>query len=345
MISRIGPRIGLNLKAGTIGGETRNGERMLRPCFCDKASCHLCKLYHTNPVYTKLWDGAARAERPPRLSVDQLAERKSRCRERKAAGLPCKEFEVAMPHWSYGVTTVPSRRQTLLPKVLASLAAAGFDAPRLFIDGCLPSEHDYGAFKNAANWPLECSYRYPKIRAYGNWILALAELYIRQPTADRYALFQDDVLACAGLKKYLDGVPYPNKGYLNLCTFMSSQEIAPKHPGFFEGREFKEGQSGVVYHGKMQQLGRGAQGLVFNREAVQALLSAQHMIIKPTAARFPHKKIDGAVVEAMNQAGYREWVHNPSLLQHIGAISTLGHPSYPTVSFNGESWNAAKLLP
>lgn len=37
--------------------------------------------------------------------------------------------------WSYGVTTVTERRDTLLPQTLASLKAAGWDNPRLFVDG------------------------------------------------------------------------------------------------------------------------------------------------------------------------------------------------------------------
>jgi hypothetical protein len=37
--------------------------------------------------------------------------------------------------WAYGITTVPSRLTTLLPRTITSLAAAGFDKPHLFVDG------------------------------------------------------------------------------------------------------------------------------------------------------------------------------------------------------------------
>ena len=37
--------------------------------------------------------------------------------------------------WAYGITTVPSRRENLFERTLQSLAVAGFDNPRLFVDG------------------------------------------------------------------------------------------------------------------------------------------------------------------------------------------------------------------
>src|SRR5690349_12356402 len=89
--------------------------------------------------------------------------------------------------WAAALTTVPERRGELLPRTLASLANAGFAAPRIFLDGGNHSmaesyERQFGTLVTA---------RHPKIRTYGNWVLALAETYIREPTADRYAVFQD----------------------------------------------------------------------------------------------------------------------------------------------------------
>src|SRR6185503_20920621 len=84
----------------------------------------------------------------------------------------------ARPTWAYGVTTVPSRRETTLPRTLASLAAAGFASPRLRVDDV---END-------------------RLYAPGNWWLLLHELWIRsEGGADFYAIFQDDVIAAKGL--------------------------------------------------------------------------------------------------------------------------------------------------
>src|SRR5688572_13834079 len=93
--------------------------------------------------------------------------------------------------WAYGVTTVPKRRRDLLPRTLGSLAAGGFAAPWLFVDGCdeLPGwRAEFVAPGRAAG--VTC--RYPLVRAYANWGLALGELWLRDPHADRYAVFQDD---------------------------------------------------------------------------------------------------------------------------------------------------------
>ncbi len=226
--------------------------------------------------------------------------------------------------WACGVTTVPSRKLELLPRTLTSLAAAGFDKPHLFVDG---ASDGYG----------EATYRMPVIRAYGNWILGLAELYIRNPTADRYAMFQDDFVMCKGVRKYLEQW-YPERGYLNLYTFPSNER---KQGGWYE--------SALLNSDPKWQTGRGAVALVFNRKAVQILLTHQHMVDKPDDVKVTRggwlvawRKIDGAVVTAMNKAGWREYVHMPSLTQHVGARSTVANlPHKSATSFPGEEYSIA----
>lgn len=231
--------------------------------------------------------------------------------------------------WSYGLTTVPKRRHDLLPQTLASLKAGGFDNPRLFVDG----DNDVVSWEK--QFGLEVTLRRPVIRAYGNWILALAELYIREPNADRYMVAQDDFITYRNLRGYLEGCPWPGKGYLNLYTFPSNQRDTP---GWYEGALLNSGPEGW-------QTGRGAVALVFNLEAVQTLLIHQHMVERPTHAENGWKRIDGGVVTAMNKAGFREFVHNPSLLQHTGRVSAIGNlPHKMSLSFRGEHFDAMELL-
>lgn len=253
--------------------------------------------------------------------------------------------------WAYGVTTVPARRSDLLPRTLTSLEEAGFDKPRLFVDGCGGVEtSDY-----LDRFGLEVTARNPAVRCPGNWILALYELYLRNPWHDRYAIFQDDLLAVKNLRDYLDRSPYPDgkdgrsPGYLNLFTWRSNLLAIPKSPsgtgyqiGWFEGLEFSNGR---IYHGKQQQRGRGAVGLVFNNEAVRVLLTAQHMVDRARDPDHWHHKLDGGVVESTNKAGWREYVHNPSLLQHTGNLTTMGNnPHPPSPVFPGEDFDALDLL-
>lgn len=231
--------------------------------------------------------------------------------------------------WTYGITTVPSRRRGLFPATLASLSRAGFTTPRVFVDGC----------NDALSWErefsLSVSCRFPTVRTFGNWVLGLWELYLRDPVADRYAMFQDDFITYKNLRTYLERVPYPPNGYCNLYTFPSNQSLAPKTA------------SGGTVDGwyPSNQLGRGAVALVFSNEAVRALLVSLHMVDRPQDAHRGWKAIDGGIVTAFTKMGWKEYVHSPSLTQHVGDVSSMGNrPHLKAVSFRGEDFDAMELL-
>lgn len=224
--------------------------------------------------------------------------------------------------WMYGITTVPDRLQTTFPRTLQSLNAAGFPFPRLFVDQAR-NHSDYREFG------LETTYRLPGVRTFGNWWMGLLELYIREPTADRYAMFQDDFITYRNLRPYLESIPYPERGYCNLYTFPVNQAIAPANPGWFASR----------------QNGKGAVALVFNRDAVTTLLSNRGFVERPKDLRRGHKNVDGGVVTAMRKEQWKEFCHSPSLVQHIGDVSSMGNRAHPkSPSFRGEDFDAMELL-
>ena len=227
--------------------------------------------------------------------------------------------------WAYGVTTVASRLKHLLPKTLSSLANAGFDNPRLFIDG---------AKENTAyaHLGLETTCHYPVLRTVGNWVLGLVELYLREPKADRYAIFQDDLICCKSLKEYLTLCEFPEKGYWNLYTFPENEALTPQdHTGWYPSN----------------QKGKGALGLVFSQEGVQKLLRHQILFHKPQDSIRGHKVLDGVVSEVFHELGWAEYVHNPSLVQHCAQYqSSIGKKVHPLAkSFPGEEFNCLQLLP
>ena len=76
------------------------------------------------------------------------------------------------------------------------------------------------------------------------------------------------------------------------------------------------------------------------------LLRHHDMIDKPIAAGFRGwKKTDGIIITAMKKAGYKEYVHNPSLVQHTGAVSSMRNRPHPqATSFRGEDFDALELL-
>ncbi len=247
--------------------------------------------------------------------------------------------------WSYGVTTVwrrppggattPERRNVLLPRTLASLAKAGFDRPRLFVDG---ADHSDVAVYREMFPGLEITSRWPALRVYGNWVLSLAELYVREPTAERFVIFQDDLVACVNLRQYLEQRPCPEKGYMNLYTFQANEPI-------IRGKPIGWHEAGLVMPGQPGQTGRGALGLVFSRAAVLDLFIQKNIVERPMEVFKGWRNVDGAVVNALNAADWREFVHNPSLVQHTGTVSTIrDHVHRQAESFRGENWDALELL-
>jgi len=236
-----------------------------------------------------------------------------------------EKASVKTMEWSYGVTTVPSRLNTTLPVTLESLKLAGFETPRLFIDDC----EDASEFKKL---DLPITSHWPRMHVNGNWILSVIELYLRQPEAQRYAIFQDDFVTYRNLRQYLEQVPYPENGYCNLYTVPRYERAGAQHKGWFKA---------------IPQYGIGAVALVFTRDAVKALFDNRHMIDKmhgPDPVK-RIKSVDGGIVSAMNKSGWYEYVHMPSLVQHIGDVSAAGNDqSKKPRSFRGESYDALEML-
>lgn len=234
-------------------------------------------------------------------------------------------------NWTTGVTTVPERRATTLPATLASLAAAGFPEPRLFVDGCgdhMSWEHEFGCPVTA---------RWPRLYAFGNWTLALYELAVRYPTADAYALFQDDVRAPRNLRAYLDACELHPNCYWNLVTYPHVAQVMPV------------GSRGWCVS---PQGGKGAQGLVFPRAAALAVLAAPGFLarclnVEPNQRGLlkGRQNIDGGVVDCAQKVGVRELVHVPSLLAHdVDAPTVIGNGQQPKINWVGENFDCLALL-
>ncbi len=265
-----------------------------------------------------------------RGSISDLATARKRCREAKQAGQECREFdivigtrEVLVGTWQVGITTVVHRTE-LLHQTVASLEAGGFRDPHIFTD------------------------RSPPLGTFGNWVLGLWEMFIREPTSHYYAMFQDDLMCVQNLRGYLERNPWPDKGYANLFTFLDNE-------GVIEGKASGTWVEGKIVDGsdpnRTLQAGRSALGLCFTRDGVMALLSARHMVEKAASVLGPKQsQLDGAIVSAMNKAGYREYIHSPSLLQHMGieSVAKPGKrwvgPRAAALTFPGVEFDALSLL-
>lgn len=228
---------------------------------------------------------------------------------------PAEDLPYIRGTWEYAVTTVPTRVDDLLPRTLQSLAEAGFDKPIISVDGPCDSR------LTDVLEPHEVICRGRNIRTFAHWHMTLLELYSRNPWSEFYAVFQDDFICVPNLREYLTKCTRPEKSYFNLFTFMENDAIvtANSKQGWHEAARAVQGH----------QLGRGAVALVFDHAATETLLSQPHMVTRRRDSLRGHKSLDGAIVEAMNKAGYTEYVHYPSLTQHIGEVSSMGNRTHP----------------
>ncbi len=221
-----------------------------------------------------------------------------------------------LPSWACGVTTIPKRMPTLLGQTLKSLAAAGFETPRLFIDGMKAKEWA----ERAPEWGMEhlsVTLREPPVvRVAGNWILTLYEMLQREPEKDMFAVFQDDVTLCKNVRQYLDRCIYPDgpwspnlgykPGYWNLYSAPSNErmQLSDKPNGWHTSN----------------QLGHGALALVFSRQAATTLLGSYYLAQRCHSPDRGWRAIDGGIACAMTHEKWTEYVHKPSLVDHTGTL-------------------------
>ena len=220
------------------------------------------------------------------------------------------------------MTTCPERiRNGLLKQTLDSLKDAGFYSPIIFVDGPVAPR----SLVREYEWTC----RSKPLRVAGHWMMSAQELFLRNPWSEFYAIFQDDLLAVRNLRQYLEQVPFPKDGYYNLYNYPANEEINHK---------------GVKGFYLSNQKGKGAVALVFSNEGLKALLTCKRFINRSTCPGRGFELVDGGIVESMKLAGFREFVHNPSLVTHVGDESTCGHGKFSKPkTFPGESFDALTL--
>jgi hypothetical protein len=230
-----------------------------------------------------------------------------------------------------GMTTHP-RNPSTLEQSLYSVKHAGFNSLYLFSDGYTNPPIINGL-------KITTIQRETPIGCYGNWLASMVELWTRHPEASYYVFVQDDVVLSKNVKQYLERMTLPSTGFMSLYA-------AHKREGTKTG-----------FHMLPRELsGMGAHCYVFTPQALHKLLAnpffINHRYGKTKInGRYlkGHKHIDSAISRSFYAIGEGEWSHHPSLAQHIGETSTLGHGSLTrkrtSKSFKGETFDALSLLP
>jgi hypothetical protein len=214
---------------------------------------------------------------------------------------PARRTGHRVTRWAVGVTTAPRLAPTL-GDCLASLANAGWDRPRLFVDGEVEVPPAFSG--------LERTDRKPQLGAWPSYYLALAELLLREPEADAYLIAQDDALFAADLdiRAYLERILWPGKRPWVVSLFCPRPYTKPR-PGWYAFPDV------WVW---------GAQAFVFSREAGQSFLADLDVVChRWTRARSPLADIDWRIGQWAAQRRQPIYYPTPSLVQHVGEVSSL----------------------
>ncbi len=200
--------------------------------------------------------------------------------------------------WAVGVLTAPRKRPTL-EATLFDLKRAGFADVQLFAEP--------GADIPAGFQHLPVTRQGRALGVFGNTVTALSALYLSQPQAEAFALFQDDISVAEGLRAWCNRELWPSgQGLVSLFTM-------------------KE-QSGTATGWQVAQRGMfrtfGALGFIFRRDVLLAFLSDHRVWLHRQSRRHGS---DAAIGEWATRTGHGIAYHTPSLLQHRGETSAAGH--------------------
>lgn len=209
-----------------------------------------------------------------------------------------KRFGIS--EWAIGVTTAPRAHETI-EECLESVERAGWSRLRIFAE---PRSHvPHGD-------AFSLTQRDERLGAFPNWYLALAELIMRQPHADAYFMIQDDAILAEGLRAYLESNLWPAKRVGVVSVYCPSHYSEGGRHGFFP---VNKGWSSW-----------GALAYVFPNR------SARHLLGDSVVINHRHhgnaegiRNIDSVVGSWCRRIRLRYFIHEPSLVQHIGSTSTI----------------------
>lgn len=226
----------------------------------------------------------------------------------------CGDYETplergAVRTWAVGVTTAP-RAVPTLERTLESLAAAGWSDVRLFAEPGSEVPRKFSA--------LPVTSRHSRLGAFPNWYLGLAELVMTFPEADAYFLSQDDVLFARGLRAYLEAHLWPQPRLGVVSVYCPAPYTRNRAAGFY-----------VEEHGRETW---GALAYLFPNASARAVLGTPQVVNHRLRQTGGDHQIDGLVGQWCRITRLPYLVHEPSLAQHIGDVSTV----FPGTSNSGK---------
>ena len=198
--------------------------------------------------------------------------------------------------WATAMLTAP-RREPTIEQTLHSLKLAGFDNVHIFAEP--------GARIPDCCRHFRITQRPQQFGNFLNFYSCLTTLLSEHPTADAYAVFQDDIELASGLKDWFEDECWPlNNGVVSLFTPRLHSESAV-------GWQLKCPGSQRVC---------GAQALVFRTDMLQRFLSDTRVL---HSLRLRDQGDDAVLGGWLAREGLDIAYHTPSLVQHVGTVSSI----------------------
>lgn len=199
--------------------------------------------------------------------------------------------------WAVGVTTSPRKHPTIV-KTIKAMEKAGWDNGTIFAEP--------GSYINCGeNW--DYVHRCKKTGIFGNWMLGLYELFIRNIDADAFFIIQDDIIVAPGSKSYLEeALWFTDQPHL----------VSLFGPNAIDKDESNGWRKIAKYSG-------GPNSIIMSHETVQEILSS---IIPLRYYGIQHQKKtsfdDLGIFALMSQNNWPVFYPKPSIGDHIGHQST-----------------------
>ena len=205
--------------------------------------------------------------------------------------------------WAVGVTTAPRRQPTLTPS-LKSLQESGWDEPILFIDGQVDVDEQFGGLrqfrrdKPSGAWPA--------------WCFAAQTLLDSSPMADAIMIVQDDAIfpGVKAIKPYVESCLWPRDSNLDRPSIVS---LYTSNDDSLDENRWRALPTRWKY---------GAVALAFPRAQLIDLLTSEKQGLMDGLVE-GHAGIDSRIGHWAERRGVDIWHPSPSLVQHIGQVSSV----------------------
>ena len=215
--------------------------------------------------------------------------------------------------WSVVITTAPRGGESTLPRTVQSLEGAG--------------------------WAGQVNVLADRERnAWQHWKRAL-ELALQTP-ADCLLMVQDDVIACRGLRRYLEE-EMPGDSRLAWASCWCPQKYGDRAQN--GGGWFRLDRGPNTCGAVCMAMPRTTAVALLRSPMIQSYTwTGPRLGRRGTPEQLDKCCIDGKCGAWAEQHDLRVYYHFPSLVDHIGVVSSLGSPDNPpartAANFVGEPW-------